>query len=617
MALVISDRVKETSVTAGTGSITLTGAIGGFQSFLAAIGDGNQTYYTIENDTRWEVGIGTYTSSSNTLSRDTVLASSNSDAKITLEGVSFVFCTLPADRTLFKGSDGIIVSNSGTIGCSGLFTIQKKAAGSFFHAYVDDAYDETIALYSDADSTPEWRLGLKDSPSDVTAAPTYAYIFAEDGNIGLVANSVNSITLSHGGGLVVDNKGSNIFKASSTTGIHINSVATAYPALTVNGGVSLAADIQQWTTSAGTVLAAVDKDGDLTAKSFTATGGSSSGVIFFNADGVLSSDSSLIYDSSNEYLGIGTDSPDYELDVAGNIGLNQYIYHNGDTNTYIRFRGDQIDFVAGGRTMLTLDEAGTDKVIVNNSKADVDFQVEGDGDQYLIYTDAANDRVGIGTNEPAYKLDVFGNDAWVRASGFIVGNSGVVLASNTPTVTTNTLYNDGGTLSWNGFSIGVGSFTSDILANSASGVVISGIATTNSANISTNSTNITANTTALNASGDFLRTSGIAVSGWAAAYTDTQDSSVSGWVYATFLRGGSAGADILANSASGTVISGIADTNATTINSSGTYWLGEIRTNSASGVVVSGIADANTTTINASGDFLRTSGIAVSGWAKA
>ena len=87
MALIISDRVKETSITTGTGSITLTGAIGGFQSFLAAIGDGNQTYYTIENDTRWEVGIGTYTSSSNILSRDTVFASSNSDAKIILNCV--------------------------------------------------------------------------------------------------------------------------------------------------------------------------------------------------------------------------------------------------------------------------------------------------------------------------------------------------------------------------------------------------------------------------------------------------------------------------------------------------------------------------------------------------
>ena len=72
MALIVADRVKETTVTAGTGSVTLKGAYGGFQTFSDAIGDGNSTYYTIENFTRWEVGIGTYSSGGNTLSRDTV-----------------------------------------------------------------------------------------------------------------------------------------------------------------------------------------------------------------------------------------------------------------------------------------------------------------------------------------------------------------------------------------------------------------------------------------------------------------------------------------------------------------------------------------------------------------
>ena len=82
--------------------------MGGFQAFSSAVGDGNTTYYTIENEARWEVGIGTYTSDGNTLSRDTVLASSNSGSKITLNGVSFVFCTLPADRTLYKDASNVL-----------------------------------------------------------------------------------------------------------------------------------------------------------------------------------------------------------------------------------------------------------------------------------------------------------------------------------------------------------------------------------------------------------------------------------------------------------------------------------------------------------------------------
>lgn len=98
MALVLKDRVKETTATAGTGTITLAGAVTGFQSF-AAVGNGNTTYYCIaaQTGTEWEVGIGTYTSSGTTLSRDTVLASSASGAKVTFSaGTKDVFVTYPA-----------------------------------------------------------------------------------------------------------------------------------------------------------------------------------------------------------------------------------------------------------------------------------------------------------------------------------------------------------------------------------------------------------------------------------------------------------------------------------------------------------------------------------------
>ena len=79
MAFVLKDRVQVTTTTTGTGTLTLGAADAGFQDF-AGVGDGNQTYYTITNGTDWEVGIGTYTSSGTTLSRDQVIASSNSNA---------------------------------------------------------------------------------------------------------------------------------------------------------------------------------------------------------------------------------------------------------------------------------------------------------------------------------------------------------------------------------------------------------------------------------------------------------------------------------------------------------------------------------------------------------
>ena len=100
MAFVVADRVKETTTTTGTGAVTLDGASIGYQSF-AAIGNGNTTYYTIaaQGISEWEVGIGTYTLSGTTLSRNTVLSSSNSGALVNFSaGTKDVFVTYPAEN---------------------------------------------------------------------------------------------------------------------------------------------------------------------------------------------------------------------------------------------------------------------------------------------------------------------------------------------------------------------------------------------------------------------------------------------------------------------------------------------------------------------------------------
>jgi hypothetical protein len=98
MALVVKDRVQETTTTTGTGTVTLAGAVTGFQSF-SVIGDGNTCYYAITSGNDWEVGLGTYTASGTTLSRDTILESSNSGSAITLSGTSNVFVTYPAEKS--------------------------------------------------------------------------------------------------------------------------------------------------------------------------------------------------------------------------------------------------------------------------------------------------------------------------------------------------------------------------------------------------------------------------------------------------------------------------------------------------------------------------------------
>ena len=101
MAIVVKDRVKVTTSTTGTGTLTLGSAESGFQAF-SVIGDGNQTYYAIKSDAGFEVGIGTYTNSGTTLSRDTILESSNSGSAVSLTGTSTVFTTYPAERSSFR-----------------------------------------------------------------------------------------------------------------------------------------------------------------------------------------------------------------------------------------------------------------------------------------------------------------------------------------------------------------------------------------------------------------------------------------------------------------------------------------------------------------------------------
>lgn len=108
MALVLKDRVRETTTTTGTGTVTLAGAVTGFQSF-SVVGDANTTYYTIagQGTNEWEVGIGTYTASGTTLSRDTVLESSNGGALVPFSaGTKDVFVTYPAERGVWLNSGG-------------------------------------------------------------------------------------------------------------------------------------------------------------------------------------------------------------------------------------------------------------------------------------------------------------------------------------------------------------------------------------------------------------------------------------------------------------------------------------------------------------------------------
>jgi hypothetical protein len=120
MALILKDRVQETTTTTGTGTLTLGGAVTGYQAFTA-IGNANTTYYAIyaPGGTEWEVGIGTYTASGTTLSRDTVLASSNSGSLVNFSaGSKNVWCDYPAGKAAFQDASGVVTAPTFTASTS-------------------------------------------------------------------------------------------------------------------------------------------------------------------------------------------------------------------------------------------------------------------------------------------------------------------------------------------------------------------------------------------------------------------------------------------------------------------------------------------------------------------
>jgi hypothetical protein len=147
MALVLKDRVKETTTTTGTGSFSLAGAVTGYDSF-GQIGSGNTTYYAVYLDggSEWEVGIGTYTSPS-TLSRDTILASSNSGSVVTFSaGQKTIWCDYPAGKAAYQDANGVINNTT--------FSASTKFVSPHF-----DALNSAGGQLRNASGTPQLQWG--------------------------------------------------------------------------------------------------------------------------------------------------------------------------------------------------------------------------------------------------------------------------------------------------------------------------------------------------------------------------------------------------------------------------------------------------------------------------
>ena len=140
-------------------------------------------------------------------------------------------------------------------------------------------------------------------------------------------------------------------------------------------------------------------------------------ALVVEADGDVDIDSNTLFvDSTNNEVGIGTNSPDYELDVVGNIGLDEYIYHNDDSNTHVRFSDDLVRTYAGGVELIA---AAPGQITLNEGGVDVNLNVEASGEANALFVEGSSGNVGIGTGAPGAKLEV-DTDLGENAVGLLI-----------------------------------------------------------------------------------------------------------------------------------------------------------------------------------------------------
>ena len=131
--------------------------------------------------------------------------------------------------------------------------------------------------------------------------------------------------------------------------------------------------------------------------------------------------------TADNKVGINTDDPDYTLDVAGNIGLDEYIYHNGDADTFIRFQADDIVIKAGGVNCISFTSASQSKLICNDGAEDLDFIVRSPNQSLALYLNAGNEVFHINHGETDFKTKIHstnGEAITVNSSGVILNEDG-------------------------------------------------------------------------------------------------------------------------------------------------------------------------------------------------
>jgi len=139
----------------------------------------------------------------------------------------------------------------------------RTSAGCFFHAYVDNATDNMVALYSSNETNPYWRLGIKSYSTDFSAAPITGYVQAENGQAGIYATTQNYVVITSSNGLWIGHDNAALLNIQRDEGVRVFNDNPSATALTVRGASAQANYLQEWSTYTSSTVASVDKEGQI------------------------------------------------------------------------------------------------------------------------------------------------------------------------------------------------------------------------------------------------------------------------------------------------------------------------------------------------------------------